>query len=126
MLLEIFLAILIGIIFGVIAGLLPGIHPNLVSIFLFSISLFLLQYFSPLTLALFIVAVTITNTFVDSTPSIFLGAPEGGTELSVLPGHRLLLQGRGYEAVSLTVIGSLLAVLILTFLTPLIIPTVNF
>ncbi|MBU2634173.1 MAG: tripartite tricarboxylate transporter permease [Nanoarchaeota archaeon] len=126
MLIEIFLAILIGIIFGTIAGLLPGIHPNLVAIFLLSSSLFLLQYFDPLILSLFIVAVTITNTFIDACPSIFLGAPEGGMELSVLPGHRLLLQGRGYEAVLLTVIGSLLAVLILTFLTPLLIPSVKF
>lgn len=87
-----------------------------------SSSLFLLNYFTPLSLALFIVAMSITHTFLDSIPSIFLGAPDGGMELSVLPGHRLLLEGRGYEAVFLTVVGSFFAVIASLSLVPVLIP----
>lgn len=36
-----------------------------------------------------------------------MGAPEDSTALGVLPGHKLLLEGRGFEAIKLTVIGSL-------------------
>jgi len=39
-------------------------------------------------------------------PSIFLGAPEADTALAVLPGHALLMEGRGEEAVRLSAIGS--------------------
>lgn len=69
---------------------------------------------------------SITHTFLDSIPSIFLGAPDGGMELSVLPGHRLLLQGRGYEAVFLTVVGSFFAVIASLSLIPVLIPLMKY
>lgn len=125
MLLEIFLAILVGTLAGILCGLLPGIHPNLVSIILLAMSPFLLQYYSPLIIGVAIVAITVTNTFINAIPSIYLGAPDAGMELSVLPGHRLLLQGHGYKAVTLTVIGSLLAIVVVIILTPLLIPLVK-
>ena len=115
---EYFLAILIGILAGTITGLIPGIHVNLLSVILISLSATLLQLTTPTTLAVFIIAMAITHTFVDSIPSIFLGAPDPDMALGVLPGHRMLLEGKGYEAVKLTVIGSFLAL----FSTVLIIP----
>ncbi len=39
-------------------------------------------------------------------PSTVLGAPEADTALSVLPAHSLLLEGKGYEAVALSALGS--------------------
>ena len=45
--------------------------------------------------------------FISYIPSTFLGAPEEGTELSVLPAHRLLMEGCGYQAVRLTTLGCL-------------------
>ncbi|WP_255420815.1 tripartite tricarboxylate transporter permease [Methanosarcina sp. MSH10X1] len=39
-------------------------------------------------------------------PSVFLGAPDGDTALTVLPGHRLLIEGAGAEAVRLSALGS--------------------
>ncbi len=122
MLIEILIAILLGVFAGIFTGLIPGIHINLVSIMVLSSSLFLLNYFSPLSLALFIVAMAITHTFLDSIPSIFLGAPDGGMELSVLPGHKLLLEGRGYEAIFLTVIGSFFSVIASLSLVPVLVP----
>ncbi len=118
MLIQIFLALTIGILAGTITGLLPGIHINLIGAMLISLSPFLLQTTSPITLVIFIVAMSITHTFIDFIPSIFLGAPEEGTALSVLPGHELLKQGKGYEAITLTAYGSLSAIFIILLISP--------
>jgi putative membrane protein len=121
--LDILIAILIGIICGIISGLIPGVHINLVSTILFIQSAFFLSITSPLVLAVFIMSLTITHTFIDFLPSIFLGAPEEDTALSILPGHRMLMEGRGYEAIKLTSIGCLAGVIIAIILSALFIPT---
>ncbi|MBI2043667.1 tripartite tricarboxylate transporter permease [Candidatus Pacearchaeota archaeon] len=112
MLLEIILFLFLGIFFGIFTGLAPGIHINLVSVILVSLSASFL-FLNPIFLVVFIVAMAITHTFVDFIPSIFLGAPDEGVELSVLPGHEMLKQGKGYEAIMLTNHGSLAAIFIL-------------
>ena len=124
MFLEIVLAVLLGIAAGIITGLIPGVHINLISIILVSISSYFLGFTSPLTLAVFIISMAITHTFLDAIPSIFLGAPDSDMALGVLPGHRLLLKGKGYEAVKLTVIGSFLSLLFTLILIPIMIPIV--
>lgn len=101
--LEILLAISIGIAIGVFTGLFPGIHVNLVATLMVSFAP--LISISPLLLSVFIVAVAITHVFLDFIPSIFLGAPGPDQILSVLPGHRMLLHGHGYEAVKLSLLG---------------------
>ena len=113
MFLEIIIAITLGCLFGIFTGLIPGIHINLISLLVLSMSAYLLNITSPLTISVFIISMAITHTFLDSIPSIFLGAPEGGDNaLSVLPGHKMLLEGRGYEAVMLTLIGSFFALIL--------------
>ncbi len=126
MLIELLLALLLGILAGTFTGLAPGIHINLVA------SLLLLSQPAPsqeliLPFVMFIVAMSITHTFIDFIPSIFLGAPEEDTFLSILPGHELFLEGRGQEAVVLTLYGSLAALPIILIATPiylLFLPTV--
>ncbi len=118
MLLALILAVLLGILAGTITGLLPGIHINLVSALLISISAFFLGFTSPIILIIFIVSMSITHTFVDFIPSVFLGAPEEDTILSILPGHELLKQGKGYEAVYLATIGSFSAIIIILIVSP--------
>ena len=126
MLIEILIAILIGCFLGIITGLTPGVHINLVSVVILSLTPFLSQYVSILTLATVIIAMSVTHTFLDAIPGIFLGAPDSGLELSVLPGHKLLLQGRGYEAVVLTAIGSLFAVIMMVAFAPIGLPFIKF
>jgi putative membrane protein len=104
MLLETFLFIVLGIGVGILAGLLPGIHVNTLIPLILTFSVFVTN---PYHLAVLLVSVAITEIFVDYIPSVYLGAPEADTCLSVLPGHRLLLQGRGYEAIKLTIIGGI-------------------
>lgn len=121
---SVIIAVLVGCLAGTITGLIPGIHVNLISVLLVSMSGYLLGFTDPISLAVFIIAMAITHTFLDSIPSIFLGAPDADMALGVLPGHRLLLEGKGYEAVKLTVIGSLLALIATLFLIPFMIPFV--
>jgi putative membrane protein len=121
---DIIIAVLIGCFFGCITGLIPGIHVNLISVLLVSVSGYLLGVTDVVSLSVFIISMAITHTFLDSIPSIFLGAPDADMALGVLPGHRLLLEGKGYEAVKLTVIGSLLALILTLFLIPFMIPFV--
>jgi putative membrane protein len=90
-----------------------------VAALLFISSASLLAFTSPIVLACFIVSMAVAHTFIDFIPSIFLGAPEESTALSVLPGHKLLLRGRGYEAVKLTTIGCYIGILLLLLLVPL-------
>jgi putative membrane protein len=111
MFIELLLFVLIGTAFGVFTGITPGIHINLVAAILLSISPLLLQHINPLSLACLIIAMSITHTFLDFIPSTFLGAPEEGTALSVLPAHKLLLRGMAYEAVRLSSVGSLLSLI---------------
>ncbi len=101
--LQFLLCSLVGVGLGVVTGLIPGLHVNnLTPMFV------LLAGGSGSTdFAALIVAMSITNVFVSYIPSTFLGVPEEGTELSVLPAHRLLLEGRGVHAVRLTTWGCL-------------------
>jgi len=119
MILELLIALLCGVTAGTLTGLIPGIHTNLVAIFLISGSTMLLNVFSPIQLVVFIVAMGLTNTFIDTIPSIYLGAPDEETALSVLPGHKMLLDGKGHEAIIYTLIGSSVAIIIFLLLTPI-------
>ena len=113
MLAELLLAVLLGIIFGTFTGLAPGIHINLVGAALVSLSASILAGIQPLFIAALIASMAITHTFLDFVPSVFLGCPDSDTGLSVLPGHEMLKNGKGYEAVMLTVYGGVMALIIL-------------
>src|SRR3989344_4496396 len=126
MLSQILIAIILGSIAGTITGLTPGIHINLVATLVLTSSLFLLKFTTPIILAIFIISMAVLHTFTNVIPSIYLGAPEAGTVLSVLPGHRLLLEGNGYEATTLTIIGSLLGLISIIIITPFLLLTTEF
>jgi putative membrane protein len=118
MILLIIFAAILGICAGIITGLAPGIHINFVALMLFVNSAWLLKFTTPIILAVFIVAMSISHAFFDFLPSILLGAPEESTALSVLPGHRLLLEGRGYEAIKITSMGGMIGIVIILMLFP--------
>ena len=113
MLLEILLFLIIGIAFGTLTGLTPGIHINLVSGILLTISF---AGLNPVYLVTFVTSMAITHTFLDFIPSVFLGCPDTDTELAVLPGHNLLKNKRGYEAIHLSNVGSIIAVVLLAII----------
>ncbi len=109
MIFETLIFCLIGIFFGIVCGLVPGFHVNLIIPFILTFS-FIIQ--NPYYLAVLIVSTSISEIFMNFIPSIFLGAPDEDTSLSVLPGHRLLLEGRGYEAIKLTVLGGIFSLIL--------------
>jgi len=116
---EIFFALVLGVCAGIVTGLIPGIHVNLISATLLSLSAFLLGFVDTTVLAVFIISMAVVHTFLDSIPSIYLGAPDSDSVLAVLPGHRMLLRGRGYEAVKLTAMGSFWSLVLVILMTPL-------
>ena len=124
--LELFLVIVFcvfGVITGIATGLLPGLHVNNIALILLSLSgaiiasfSFLFEFgisesFILLLICVFIISTSISHTFHDVIPSTFLGAPDEDMALSVLPAHTLLLEGKGYEAVALSAMGSYGAIL---------------
>src|SRR3989344_8063148 len=117
MLIEIILFLLLGILAGTITGLIPGIHINLVGAILVSYSAAVFSSLGGIYFAVFMVSMSISHVFMDFIPSIFLGAPEDGTELSVLPGHEMLRQGLGFQAVHLAILGCLFGTFAFAFLS---------
>ncbi len=112
--LQVVVFLVFGVLIGIITGLIPGFHPNLIATLVVGYA-----FFSPLHLSVLLVAAGVTNTFVNFIPAVYLGAPSASTALSVLPGHKLLLEGRGREAIRLTVVGGLVSVFVVTALLPL-------
>ncbi|RMF89176.1 MAG: hypothetical protein D6733_06875 [Methanobacteriota archaeon] len=105
--LDLLAFIFLGVLLGTFTGLVPGIHVNTVVIVVIALLPALLESFTPYSVIALVIAMSLVHSYVDYIPSIFLGAPQEDSVLSVLPGHRLLLKGRGYEAVRLTVVGGL-------------------
>ncbi len=102
MLFEIIIFSLFGIGLGIVTGLIPGLHINNLLPALLTLLIFVGD---PYYLAAMIISMAVVQVFVGFIPSIFLGAPEVDTSLSTLPGHRMLQEGRGFEAIKLTVVG---------------------
>ncbi|MBU7045597.1 MAG: tripartite tricarboxylate transporter permease [Theionarchaea archaeon] len=108
-------ACVLGFLLGIITGLTPGIHVNTLLPFMTVLPV------SGLHGAVVVFCLAITHTFLDFIPSTIFGIPDEDTALSILPAHQLLLAGKGYEAIKLTVIGSLGAFIIsLMLVLPLI------
>jgi putative membrane protein len=101
---------LLGVGLGTFTGLVPGVHVNNLAPLV--VGLAAVSGMPPMNFVALIVAMMLTHTFISYIPATFLGAPEAGTELSVLPAHRLLLEGRGYEAIQLTALGCLGALML--------------
>jgi len=113
------LALLAGCLVGIVTGLLPGLHTNNVALLILGSIAILSKFFSPIDLAVFLIALVIVHSFLDFIPSIFFGAPDAATALGVLPGHKLLLKGEGYKALKLTLSGGIGALLIGLLIIPL-------
>ena len=121
MILEFVIALILGILIGTFTGLFPGIHINLVSAFVISSLAFLTEYFDPLALVIFIVSMSITHSFLDFIPSIYLGAPDDDSSLATMPSHRLLMKGKANIAIIYTFLGCIYGIIFSVLITPLLI-----
>jgi len=100
--LDLLLFALAGCVLGVLTGLFPGLHVNTVALIALA-----LPGQNSLGLIVLIASMSTVHTFVDFIPSLLLGVAGNDTFLAILPGHRLLLQGKGLVAVKLTIAGGL-------------------
>ena len=94
----------LGVGLGTVTGLVPGLHVNSVA--------FVLVGVAPgvggpdAAVAAAILAAGVVHTFLSIVPGLVLGVPDAATAPGVLPGHRLVLAGRGREAIRLSAVGS--------------------
>lgn len=110
---SLFLFLLAGLFLGLIAGLLPGIHSNTIAVIALSLSL---SNSLGLELSVMLMSMSIMQSFIDFIPSIFLGIPKEESFISLLPGQRMLLKGKGLHALNLVIQGSFFGGLIATIL----------
>lgn len=113
---ELLLYTLAGCLVGIITGITPGLHINNVAVFILSV--YFAYGYNPLFLSAFIIGVAVTHSFLDFVPSLFLGAPDPTMALCVLPGHKMLLEGKGYEALCLSVVGGVIGMFLLIISLP--------
>ena len=116
---ELIIACFIGISIGTITGMIPGIHVNTAGAILFASSTFLLTFLSPEFLCVIMVAMSIAHALIEFVPSMLLGVPQEGTATSILPGHRMVLQGRSKEVIRIVSVGGFGAIIVTILMLPI-------
>jgi len=96
--------IVAGITIGTISGLTPGLHVNALAMLLAIAAPSIPG--PPHLVGAALLAAGVTHSFLDVIPSLTLGVPDAAMAATALPGHRLVLEGRGHEALRLSVLGS--------------------
>ena len=111
-------AVAIGTLAAAVLSCLPALHIYNVAGILLLLTLHLQELIPGGLLATLLMSMVVSYAFLNTIPSIFLGAPDESAIWVVLPGNKYLMQGRGYEAAVLTGLGSLGAVVFLALLVP--------
>ena len=106
-----------GIALGTASGLIPGLHANNFALLLAVLAPAVPG--PPRYVGAAMLAAGVVHTFLDIVPALALGVPDPAMATTALPGHQLVLRGRGREALRLSALGSVLAV---TFAVPLALP----
>lgn len=115
---ELVIACFIGILIGTMTGMIPGIHVNTAGAILFASSTFMLKFLSPEFICTIMVAMSIAHALIEFVPSMLLGVPQEGTATSILPGHRMVLQGRSKEVIRIVSVGGFGAIIVTIIMLP--------
>lgn len=99
-----------GIALGTCSGLTPGIHANNFALLLAGLAPAMPG--PPLLVGIAMLSAGVVHTFLDAIPAMAIGVPEADMAVAALPGHRMVLEGRGREAMRLSALGSVIAVLL--------------
>jgi putative membrane protein len=99
-----------GCALGCCSGLVPGLHANNFA-FLLAAAAPAVDA-PPVPLGCAMLAAGVVHTFLDVVPSLALGVPDAAMAAAALPGHQLVVEGRGREALRLSAVGSGLALVI--------------
>ena len=116
---ELVIACFIGIVIGTTTGMIPGIHVNTAGAILFASSNLLLTQLSPEFLCVLMVSMSIAHALIEFVPSMLLGVPQEATATSILPGHRMVLQGRSKEVIRIVSVGGFGAILVTIIMLPI-------
>lgn len=116
---ELVIACFIGILIGTTTGLIPGIHVNTAGAILFASSSLLLSQVSPEFLCVLMVSMSIAHALIEFVPSMLLGVPQEGTATSILPGHRMVLEGRAKEVIRIVSVGGFGAIIVTILMLPI-------
>ncbi|MXV63723.1 hypothetical protein GS429_16985 [Natronorubrum sp. JWXQ-INN-674] len=108
--LQLFGWILAGSLLGSVSGLVPGLHANNFALLLAGFAPSIPG--PPLFVGCGMLAAGVVHTFLNAVPAMALGVPDAEMAVTALPAHRMVLEGRGYEAIRLSALGSILAVLV--------------
>lgn len=106
-----------GVVLGTLSGLVPGLHANNFALLLAAAAPTVPG--PPRLVGAAMLAAGVVHTFLDVVPALALGVPDAAMAATALPGHRLVVAGRGREALRLSALGSGAAVL---FAIPLAVP----
>ena len=116
---ELVVACFIGILIGTTTGMIPGIHVNTAGAILFASSNLLLSQVSAEFLCVLLVSMSIAHALIEFVPSMLLGVPQEGTATSILPGHRMVLQGRSKEVIRVVSVGGFGAIIVTILMLPI-------
>jgi len=99
-----------GVCLGTVSGLVPGLHANTLALLLAATAG---SVPGPrLYVGVAMLAAGVTHTFLDVVPALALGVPDPAMAAGALPSHRLVIEGRGREALRLSALGSAGAVVL--------------
>ena len=115
---ELVIACFIGILIGTVTGMIPGIHVNTAGAILFASSALLLSVLSAEFLCVMMVSMSVAHALIEFIPSMLLGVPQEGTATSILPGHRMVLQGRSKEVIRIVSVGGFGAIIVTIAMLP--------
>ena len=93
-----------GVALGTASGLVPGLHANNFALLLAGLAPSAPG--DPLLVGVAMLGAGVVHSFLDIVPALALGVPDAATAVAALPGHRLVVAGRGREAVRLSAVGS--------------------
>ena len=94
----------VGVLLGTASGLVSGLHANNMALLLGGIAPSVPG--PPLYVGMAMLAAGVAHTFLEIIPTLALGVPDPAMAVAALPGHRLVLEGRGREALRLSTLGS--------------------
>ncbi|MCF2238188.1 tripartite tricarboxylate transporter permease [Halobacterium salinarum] len=108
--LAVLAAVAAGVALGTCSGLVPGVHVNTLALLLAAAAP--LAPGPPHLVGAALLAAGVTHSILDVVPMLALGVPDAALAVSALPGHRLVLGGRGREALRVSALGSATAVVV--------------
>jgi putative membrane protein len=95
---QLFAWILAGSLLGTLSGLVPGLHANNFALLLAGVAASVPG--PPLFVGCAMLAAGVVHTFLNAVPAMALGVPDAEMAVTALPGHRMVMDGRGYEAIT--------------------------